>query len=54
MEDTLKNFRKLMRKRYNPDGHDSDGTPYWVLPSDRKTYSYEEWAEAYMEFIKNR
>lgn len=54
MEDTLDNFRILMSKRYNPDGNDSDGTPYWVLPSDRKTYSYEEWAEAYMEFIKKR
>lgn len=34
-----------LRKRTNPDGYENDGTPYWILPSDRKTYSYEEWYE---------
>ena len=36
---------KRMLKRYHPDGYENDGTPFWILPSDRITYSYEEWCE---------
>ena len=42
-----------IKKRYNPDGFDIDG-PYWILPSDRKTYSYEEWYNADVEYWKNK
>ena len=28
-----------------PDGYE-EGTPYWILPNDRKTYEYKEWLEA--------
>lgn len=39
-------------KRFNPDGIDEYGAPYWILPSDRKTYSFEEWYEADVEYWK--
>ena len=32
-------------KMFNPDGYE-EGTPYWILPNDRKTYDYKEWLEA--------
>ena len=42
-----------IKKRYNPDGFEN-GMPYWILPSDRKTYSYEEWYNADVEYWKNK
>lgn len=39
-----------------PDGYDGyeGGAPYWILPSGRKTYDYEEWRRADNEYWKNR
>ena len=39
-----------------PDGFDGyeGGAPYWILPSGRKTYDYEEWRRADNEYWKNR
>ena len=34
-----------------PDGYE-EGTPYWILPNDRKTYDYKEWLEAGCEIGK--
>jgi len=32
-------------KMFSPDGYE-EGSPYWILPNDRKTYDYKEWLEA--------
>lgn len=42
-----------MRKMLVPDGYD-EGTPYWILPSDRITYDYKEWLSADRAYWKNR
>ena len=42
-----------IKKMFAPDGYE-EGTPYWILPNDRKTYSYEEWARADKEDWKGR
>lgn len=42
------------KKRFNPDGYDTNGQPYWILPSDRKTYDFEEWFKADEEYWKNK
>jgi hypothetical protein len=42
-----------MRKMLIPDGYD-EGTPYWILPSDRITYDYNEWLNADKAYWKNR
>lgn len=43
-----------IKKMFNPDGFDEYGQPYWYLPSDRKTFSYEEWYKADVEYWKNK
>ena len=42
-----------IKKRFSPDGFDYNG-PYWILPSDRKTYDFEEWALADIEYWKGQ
>ncbi len=42
------------KKQFNPDGYDTDGAPYWILPSDRKTYNFAEWINADKEYWKNK
>ena len=37
----------------HPDGYDMDG-PYYVLPSDRITHDYNEWAQADKEYWRSR
>lgn len=43
-----------IKKIFNPDGFDEYGQPYWHLPSDRKTFSYEEWYKADVEYWKDK
>lgn len=51
---TMSRVIDRIKKIFNPDGFDEYGQPYWYLPSDRKTFSYEEWYKADVEYWKDK
>ena len=51
-EDMSRELERV-RKMFVPDGYD-EGTPYWILPSDRITYDYKEWLSADKAYWKDK
>ena len=50
---TMSRESERIMKMFNPDGYE-EGSPYWILPNDRKTYDYKEWLEADKDYWSGR